>query len=71
MRINLSIKFNIFITDKVNNYKHYRLDIIFKAAAQGGEFTCNKSYINTKIFKSDIVEHKVLEVIEVYRYFIT
>ena len=58
-------------TDKVNNYKHYRLNIVLKAAAQGGEFLCDQSYLNSKRFKffrSDIMEHQVLEVIEGSRY---
>jgi 2OG-Fe(II) oxygenase superfamily len=58
-------------TDKVNNYKHYRLNIVLKSAEQGGEFVCNDSYINTKRFKffrSDIMEHQVLEVTQGSRY---
>lgn len=58
-------------TDKVNNYKHYRLNIVLKSAKKGGEFICDKSYINTKrikFFRSDIMEHQVLEVTEGSRY---
>lgn len=58
-------------TDKVDKYKHFRLNIVLKPAKQGGEFVCPQSYINTKrikFFRSDIMEHEVLEVVSGKRY---
>lgn len=60
--------------DVVDKYLHYRLNIVLKAAKEGGDFICNDAYINTKrvkFFRSDIMEHSVSEVTSGQRYLLS
>jgi len=61
-------------TDRVDKYRHYRLNIVLKKAKSGGEFICDKSYVNmprVKFFRSDMMEHSVTEVLEGTRYLLS
>lgn len=53
--------------DPVNNFKHFRLNIIIKKAKQGGEFVCKKPIFSSsriKLFRPDKSEHSVKKVKE-------
>lgn len=61
-------------TDPVSSKKHYRLNIIIKPAAQGGEFVCKDCIVNTKyvkVFRPDINKHSVTKVIKGTRYILS
>lgn len=52
-------------TDPVQQGKHYRLNIVLKAAQSGGEFQCENAIINTsriKLFRPDVSPHSVTRV---------
>jgi len=53
--------------DTVDRYHHYRLNIVINSSFKGGEFVCEKAYLNTKrikFFKSDSMPHSVCQVEE-------
>ena len=57
--------------DPVDNARHYRLNVILKNSAMGGEFICNKVIWSTsriKLFRSDISIHSVSRVDKGTRY---
>ena len=61
-------------TDKVDNGKHYRLNIVLKQALKGGEFICsNPIYQSSRIkfFRPDTCEHSVTKVIRGNRYLLS
>lgn len=61
-------------TDKVDNGKHYRLNIVLKQALEGGEFICsNPIYQSSRIkfFRPDTCEHSVTKVIRGNRYLLS
>lgn len=52
-------------TDPVTNKKHYRINIVIKNAAIGGEFVCATPIFETdriKFFRPDACEHSVTKV---------
>lgn len=58
-------------TDQYNDGKHYRLNIILKHAKSGGEFICTDTLFSSKhikLFRPDISEHGVSEIISGTRY---
>ncbi|OUL56381.1 hypothetical protein [Pseudoalteromonas ulvae] len=58
-------------TDKVQCGRHYRLNVVLKAAKSGGDFICDSSIINTrriKLFRPDLCEHSVTKVESGNRY---
>jgi hypothetical protein len=57
--------------DQVKNGKHFRLNIILKNAKNGGKFICKDPIFETKrikLFRPDISEHQVTEIIGGNRY---
>ncbi len=61
-------------TDKVAHGKHYRLNIVLKNAAAGGEFYCGDPIFETKrikLFRPDICEHSVSNVLKGNRYLLS
>ena len=76
------IKFDIYIIrlkegnripvhfDKVENYFHFRLNIILKKAKIGGNYIGESIYQNNRLiyFRPDIMEHSVSEVFRGERY---
>ena len=57
--------------DKVESGRHYRLNIILKSPASGGEFICKDPLFATsrvKFFRPDISEHSVTQVVGGSRY---
>ncbi|WP_105200692.1 2OG-Fe(II) oxygenase [Pseudoalteromonas sp. T1lg10] len=57
--------------DKVESGRHYRLNIVIKAAGKGGEFECEQPiYVSKriKLFRPDMHAHEVTEVEEGTRY---
>lgn len=60
--------------DEVTIGKHFRINIILKAAKKGGEFQCTNPIIDwprLKLFRPDISEHSVSKVIEGNRYLLS
>ncbi|WP_249348072.1 2OG-Fe(II) oxygenase [Pseudoalteromonas aurantia] len=60
--------------DKVSKGKHYRLNIIIKAAKSGGQFLCeNPIYESSrvKLFRPDKSEHSVSKVESGNRYLLS
>ena len=58
-------------TDPVDGKKHYRLNIVLRAAAEGGEFICSAPIINRrriKLFRPDLAPHAVSRVRKGTRY---
>ncbi|WP_105213669.1 2OG-Fe(II) oxygenase [Pseudoalteromonas sp. T1lg22] len=58
-------------TDKVESGRHYRLNIVIKAAGKGGEFVCEQPIYASKrikLFRPDMHAHEVTEVEEGTRY---
>jgi hypothetical protein len=52
-------------TDPVQSGRHYRLTIVLKAPARGGEFICTRPLFETpriKLFRPDLCEHSVTPV---------
>jgi hypothetical protein len=52
-------------TDPVQSGRHYRLNIVLKAPAQGGEFVCARPLFESsrvKFFRPDLCEHSVTPV---------
>ena len=61
-------------TDKVDNGKHYRLNIVLKQALEGGEFICSSPIYQSsriKFFRPDTCEHSVTKVIRGNRYLLS
>ncbi len=61
-------------TDQVQSGKHYRLNLVIKAARSGGEFYCSHPIYESKrvkLFRSDISEHGVSEVTQGSRYVVS
>ena len=57
--------------DPVQAGKHFRLNIVLKAAKKGGEFICKNPIFQTrriKLFRPDVSEHSVVVVAEGVRY---
>lgn len=51
--------------DQVKGGRHFRLNIVLKASAAGGEFLCSNAIINTrrvKLFRPDLSTHSVTRV---------
>ncbi|MGB0833537.1 MAG: 2OG-Fe(II) oxygenase [Psychrobium sp.] len=60
--------------DKVSSGKHYRLNIVLKQAARGGEFICASPIFEIsciKLFRPDVCEHSVTKVEEGSRYLLS
>ena len=58
-------------TDPVDGKKHYRVNVILRAAIEGGEFICNNTIINwsrLKLFRPDLAPHAVTPVSKGTRY---
>lgn len=58
-------------TDQHSDGDHYRLNIILKNAKSGGEFICTSTLFASKrikLFRPDICEHGVSEIISGTRY---
>lgn len=61
-------------TDENKQGKHYRMNIIIKRCAEGGEFIAKETILNLsriKIFRPDITEHSVTEVKKGNRYILS
>lgn len=57
--------------DEVDNFRHYRLNILLKKAESGGNFLCGKELISfqrIKLFRPDIHEHSVTKIERGTRY---
>ncbi|WDE12740.1 2OG-Fe(II) oxygenase [Thalassomonas haliotis] len=60
--------------DTVDSGKHYRLNIVLKAAKLGGEFICRDAIFQCqriKFFRPDIAEHQVSQVVAGSRYLLS
>ena len=60
--------------DNVKTGRHFRLNIILKHAAKGGEFICDNPIINyhrVKLFRPDIEQHQVLKINKGTRYILS
>lgn len=61
-------------TDKVEKGRHYRMNIILKQSKIGGDFVCKHNIIDLpriKIFRPDLYEHSVTELVEGSRYILS
>jgi hypothetical protein len=57
--------------DAVSFGRHYRLNVVVKRAAAGGEFQCASPIVSTrriKLFRPDVCEHSVSRVTQGSRY---
>lgn len=60
--------------DNVKTGRHFRLNIILKHAAKGGEFICDNPIINyyrVKLFRPDIEQHQVSKIEKGSRYILS
>lgn len=58
-------------TDRVTGRGHYRLNLVLKPSAGGGDFRCEDPIVDTgriKLFRPDLSEHSVSQVIGSARY---
>ncbi|MCK8095126.1 MULTISPECIES: 2OG-Fe(II) oxygenase [Pseudoalteromonas] len=61
-------------TDEVKTGRHFRLNVVLKHAARGGEFMCENPIINysrIKLFRPDIERHQVLKIEQGTRYILS
>lgn len=61
-------------TDVVKTGRHFRINIVLKHAAKGGEFMCENPIINysrVKFFRPDIEQHQVLKIEQGTRYILS
>lgn len=61
-------------TDKVEQGRHYRLNIVLKNAKEGGDFICEQPiYENSrvKLFRPDISKHSVSRIVKGNRYLLS
>jgi hypothetical protein len=61
-------------TDPVKTGRHFRLNVIVKAARRGGEFVVKDAIVNrprVKFFRPDVSEHSVTRIEEGSRYVIS
>ena len=57
--------------DQVTNGRHYRLNLVLKAAKQGGKFECDSPLFSTRrvfLFRPDIESHSVSKILAGTRY---
>ncbi|MEI8707178.1 2OG-Fe(II) oxygenase [Pseudoalteromonas sp. B62] len=85
-RILFPLKFDVYLIkfpqgseikphiDEVKTGRHFRLNIVLKHAAKGGEFICGNPIINysrVKLFRPDIEQHQVLKIEQGTRYILS